>query len=108
MLEFPRWKYVVILIVVLLSTLYELPNIYQQDPSVQITARRGAQIDDALSQKIEENLSEEGIETKPVAVADGKMRVHLPGLDAKHRSADTLRTMLAEHNLRVVHLGEQV
>ena len=27
MLEFPRWKYAVILLVVLLSTLYALPNI---------------------------------------------------------------------------------
>ena len=44
MLEFPRWKYVVILIVVLLSALYALPNVYPQDPSVQITANRGATI----------------------------------------------------------------
>ena len=41
MLEFPRWKYAVILLVVLLSTLYALPNIYLKDPSVQITANRG-------------------------------------------------------------------
>src|SRR3546814_7706860 len=77
MLEFPRWKYVVILIVVLLSTLYALPNIYPQDPSVQITASRGAQIDDALRQKIEATLSEEGIATKSVAVDDGNMLVRL-------------------------------
>lgn len=41
MLEFPRWKYVVILIVLALSALYALPNIYQKDPAVQITANRG-------------------------------------------------------------------
>ena len=52
MLEFPRWKYVVILLVVLLSALYALPNIYPQDPSVQITANRGATIDAALRQKV--------------------------------------------------------
>ena len=48
MLEFPRWKYVVILIVLALSALYALPNIYQKDPAIQITANRGGQIDDAL------------------------------------------------------------
>src|SRR3546814_20495863 len=89
MLEFPRWKYVVILIVVLLSTLYALPNIYPQDPSVQITASRGAQIADALRQKIEATLSEEGIATKSVAVDDGNMLVRLPGLDEQTRAPDT-------------------
>src|SRR3546814_8062731 len=97
MLEFPRWKYVVILIVVLLSTLYALPNIYPQDPSVQITASRGAQIDDALRQKIEATLSEEGIATKSVAVDDGNMLVRLPGLDEQTRAADTLRPVLGEN-----------
>src|SRR3546814_11968303 len=97
MLEFPRWKYVVILIVVLLSTLYALPNIYPQDPSVQITASRGAQIDDALRQKIEATLSEEGMATKSVAVDDGNMLVSLPGLDVQTRAADTLRPELGEN-----------
>ena len=43
MLEFPRWKYFLILIVLAVSALYALPNVYQKDPSVQITAGRGAQ-----------------------------------------------------------------
>ena len=42
MLEFPRWKYVVILLVLLASIVYSLPNLYPKDPSVQVTANRGA------------------------------------------------------------------
>src|SRR3546814_19911966 len=99
MLEFPRWKYVVILIVVLLSTLYALPNIYPQDPSVQITASRGAQIDDALRQKIEATLSEEGIATNSVAVDDGNMLVRLPGLDAQTSAAYTRRQVLGANSV---------
>ena len=33
MLEFPRWKYFLILIVLAVSALYALPNIYQKDPA---------------------------------------------------------------------------
>ena len=32
MLEFPRWKYLVILLVLAISAIYALPNIYQKDP----------------------------------------------------------------------------
>src|SRR3546814_20976340 len=108
MLGFPRWKYVVILIVVLLSTLYALPNIYPQDPSVQITASRGAPIDDALRQKIEATLSEAGIATKSVAVDDGNMLVRLHGLDEQTRAADTLRPVLGENYVVSLKLASTV
>src|SRR3546814_18641818 len=91
MLEFPRWKYVVILIVVLLSTLYALPNIYPQDPSVQITASRGPQIDDPLRQKIDATLSEAGTASPSVAVDDGTLLVPLPG-PAAHTHASPPHT----------------
>jgi len=52
MLEFPRWKYVLIVLILAVSVLYALPNKYQKDPSVQITANRGAQVDDALESKV--------------------------------------------------------
>src|SRR3546814_3860679 len=108
MLEFPRWKYVVILIVVLLSTLYALPNIYPQDPSVQITASRGAQIDDALRQKIEATLSEEGIATNSVAVDDGNMLVRLPGLDEQTAVADPRAPWQGETYVVRRNLGPRV
>ncbi|HEY5849690.1 MAG TPA: hypothetical protein VIT62_02820, partial [Lysobacter sp.] len=52
MLTYARWKYFVILVVLLLSALYALPNIYPQDPSVQVTASRGAKVDPALSAQV--------------------------------------------------------
>ncbi|HSX63332.1 MAG TPA: hypothetical protein VLF15_01250, partial [Pseudoxanthomonas sp.] len=58
MLEFPRWKYFLILIVIAVASLYALPNIYPQDPSVQITPNRGYAIDAALRQKVEASLKE--------------------------------------------------
>src|SRR5690606_35749420 len=108
MLEFPRWKYVVILIVVLLSTLYALPNIYPQDPSVQITANRGAQVDEALRQTVEATLGREGFATKTVAIEDGNMLVRLPGLDAQTRAADSLRPALGENYVVALNLASTV
>ena len=34
MLEFARWKYVAMAIVLILSMLYSLPNLYPKDPAV--------------------------------------------------------------------------
>ena len=53
MLEYARWKYVVILLVLALSVLYAVPNVFPSEPAVQVTANRGASVDAALQQRVE-------------------------------------------------------
>jgi preprotein translocase subunit SecD len=108
MLEFPRWKYVVILLVVLFSALYALPNIYPQDPSVQVTANRGGSLDEALRQRIEAALAAEGVAVKSVELDDGNMLVRLPSLEAQTRAADALRPVLGEDYIIALNLASTV
>ncbi|MBK7205025.1 MAG: preprotein translocase subunit YajC [Thermomonas sp.] len=51
--ECARWKYVVILLVLALSVLYAVPNVFPSEPAVQVTANRGASVDAALQQRVE-------------------------------------------------------
>ena len=52
MLEFPKWKYALIVLVLLLSVIYSLPNIFPQEPAVQISVNRG-QLDAGLTGRME-------------------------------------------------------
>ena len=61
MLEFPRWKYFVILLVLALSVVYALPNVFQSDYAVQVTANRGAVLDEALKTRVGGYLAEAGV-----------------------------------------------
>ena len=108
MLEFPRWKYILILFVVLVSALYALPNVFPQDPSVQITANRGAAIDDALRQKVDATLKDAGVVPKSVAVDKGNLLVRLPSLDAQTKAADALRPALGDNYTVALNLASTV
>jgi preprotein translocase subunit SecD len=108
MLEFPRWKYVVILIVVLLSVLYALPNIYPQDPSVQITANRGATIGAELRGKVDAALAEAGVTAKAVDTDDAEMMVRLSSLADQTLVSDALRPVLGEDYIVALNLASTV
>ena len=95
MLEYARWKYVVALIVLLASALYALPNLYPQDAAVQITANRGAAIDDALDARVESLLAEAGIPFKSVATEGENLMVRLDSAD-QLRAAELLRPALKD------------
>lgn len=108
MLEFPRWKYFVILIVLALSTLYALPNIYQKDPAVQITANRGGQIDDALRDRVLAELKKANITTIGAEKEGDSLIVRLADLKAQAAASDTLRDTVGENYVVALNLASTV
>ncbi len=108
MLEYARWKYVLILIVVLLSVLYALPNIYPQDPSVQITASRGAKIDDALKQRVSQALTKAGVKPKAVEMQGNNLLVRATDSDSQTKTYDTLRESLGSNYVVALNLASNV
>ncbi|HZF97925.1 MAG TPA: protein translocase subunit SecD [Pseudoxanthomonas sp.] len=108
MLEFPRWKYALILLVVVLSVMYALPNIYPQDPSVQITANRGASVDAALETRVQASLKQAGVAVKSIDLGEGSLLVRLPDLDAQTRANDILRTELGDAYTVALNLASTV
>ena len=109
MLEYARWKYVVILLVVLLSALYALPNLFPQDPSVQITANRGSQVDAKLEQRVEGALKRTGLAPKSVEIGkNDTLLARLSTPDAQVRAADALRTELGAGYVVALNLASTV
>ncbi len=108
MLEFSRWKYIAILLVVLLSVLYALPNIYPSDPSVQITANRGFAIDEALNQRVLASLKKAGVAAKSLDKENESLLVRMPNLDAQTKANDALRTDLGDDYIVALNLASTV
>ncbi|OAX55704.1 protein translocase subunit SecD [Xanthomonas graminis] len=108
MLEFPRWKYFLILIVLAFSALYALPNVYQKDPSVQITASRGGQLDEALRERVSADLKAAEITPKSVAKEGDSLMVRLQSLQAQTRANDILRQQVGENYTVALNLASTV
>ncbi|WP_256773998.1 MULTISPECIES: protein translocase subunit SecD [unclassified Stenotrophomonas] len=108
MLEFPRWKYFLILIVLALSTLYALPNVYQKDPAVQITANRGGQIDDALRDRVLADLAKAGVKTIGAEKEGDSLIVRLADLQSQAAASDTLRDSVGEDYVVALNLASTV
>lgn len=108
MLEFPRWKYFVILLVLALSVLYALPNIYQKDPSVQVTANRGVSLDESLRSRVAFSLEQQKIDAKSVALEGTSLMVRLADMDAQTRAADLLRDELDDGYTVALNLASTV
>ncbi|MCD9006617.1 protein translocase subunit SecD [Luteimonas sp. XNQY3] len=109
MLEFPRWKYALILVVLVLAALYALPNAYQKNPSVQITPSTSeARIDEALKSRVEGLLTAVGVTPVGTEIDENHLLVRLHDSDAQTLASDTLRPELGENYSVALNLASTV
>ncbi len=97
-----------IVLVLALGVLYALPNVYQKDPSVQITANRSGQLDEALRTRVQAELTKAGVTPKSVAVEGDSLMVRLTSLDGQSKASNALRTTLGEDYTVALNLASTV
>jgi preprotein translocase subunit SecD len=108
MLEFARWKYFLILAVVLLGALYALPNVYQKDPSVQVTANRNGKLDAALVARVRDELVKDGLHPKAVAIEGDNLMARMNDLGEQNKANNLLRGSLGEDYTVALNLASTV
>ena len=108
MLQYATWKYVLAAILIALSALYSLPNLYPQDPAVQVAANRGGSIDEALLIKVKAALDQQGIDPKAVAIEDERLVVRTTSPGDQTRAADLLRETLGSQYTVALNLASTV
>lgn len=98
MSDFPRWKYALVVIVLLLGIVYALPNVFPPQPAVQISGNRGATVDAALKTKVQDILATAKTPASAIDVdaKTSRLLARFATADAQTKASDALRTTLGE------------
>lgn len=92
--RFPLWKNLMIIFVVLIGSLYALPNLYGEDPSVQISGTRGQQATTETLSQVQGALASANITPKSALLENGSILVRLESdeqqLPAKEKLSEVL------------------
>jgi preprotein translocase subunit SecD len=90
--KYPLWKYLLIVVVVVMGLLYALPNLYGEDPAVQVSSSsRGAEIDQGTLASVSGLLDREGIPYKKARFEDERLLVRFADTDAQLKAAERIR-----------------
>jgi len=106
--DFPRWKYVLVAVVLVLGILYGVPNLFTQQPAVQISANRGATVDEALKEKAQGVLEKEKIPFQRIDLSGEHVVVRFGGVDDQTKASDALRTQLGDSYVVALNLVSTV
>ena len=92
--QYPLWKYLLVVAVLLIGGLYALPNIYGNDPAVQIAARVGSAIDTAMEENIKSTLLAAGIKYKELTQSGEQMIVRFNNTEDQLKANSEIRESL--------------
>lgn len=102
--QYTWWQYSIIGIVVLIGMVYALPNLFGQNPSVQISPVRAAiTLDDSLYSRVLSELETEGLPVVSAELEGQRLLVRFLDTDTQLKAADVLSGMLEARDYTVAH-----
>jgi preprotein translocase subunit SecD len=94
---FPRWKYVFLICVLGLGLIYSLPNLYGEDPAVQISGLKGKTIDENVVTKVQETLKFAELTPKSALIEEqGALLVRFKDTEVQLKAKDVIKQKLGE------------
>jgi len=103
--RFPAWKYALLVIAIGLGTLYALPNLFGENPAVQVSSSRGFDLQPELTTQVESVLEAESVEHGPFEFSPQRLLVRFSNTDRQLRAADALRESLGDDYVVALNLA---
>lgn len=93
--RYPVWKYVTIVVVLLLGLIYALPNFFGEAPAVQVSAGKASvKVDASTRERVEQILKEAGTTPDLVSLDGSSVRARFATPDEQLKARDALQRAL--------------
>src|SRR5215475_11505004 len=90
MLEYARWKYVLVAVVLLLALLLALPNVFGEDPALQVARKDHSDVTSAGAQSVEAFLKTHGVRFERSYIDQGRLMVRFAGVPDQLAARDAV------------------
>ncbi len=91
--QYAPWKYVVLFLIVLLGLVYATPNLYGEDPAVQISHRVNL-IDEVELARVNDLLKNEGVDYRSIELGTGYLLIRFDSEEQQLRAVTQIRDVL--------------
>ena len=106
--QYPLWKNLLVVFVLLVGTLYALPNIFGQDPAIDVSGNRDAVVDEPLRAKLETALKDAGIDIKASVLENERLLVRFTSTTDQQKAQAIISKNLPENYTYALTMGANV
>jgi len=103
--RYPLWKYLLIVFFLVIGVIYALPNLYGDDPALQITANRMAEINAATRDRVTKALDAEKITYKSYELKPESLLVRFADTETQLKAYDVVHKALGDNYTAALNLA---
>ena len=103
--QYSPWKYMLLLAVLVVGSLYALPNLYGSDPAIQISATRNSTVNTQTESQALEILKVAGITLRSSVLDKSGLLLRFDGVEQQLQAADSIRDVLGENYTVALNLA---
>lgn len=103
--KYPFWKYFILIFVLVVSALYALPNLYGEDPALQVSSDRSATVDLSTQEQVRKLLTDANVAYKSIALANEQILVRFSDTEAQLKAKDIVREALGRGYITALNLA---
>ncbi|HKJ22049.1 MAG TPA: protein translocase subunit SecD, partial [Gammaproteobacteria bacterium] len=92
--QYPLWKYLLIVAVLVVGCIYALPNLYGDNPAVQISSASGGAVKADVEAKVRRALDKAGLKHKPITQGDKGLTIRFAGTETQLKARQLLHDTL--------------
>ena len=92
--QYPAWKYLLLIFILVVAVIYALPNLYGADPALQISGSRNNVVDQAVADRVSAALKAADIPVKSVETVPGKLLVRFNDTETQLKAVDYVKSEL--------------
>ncbi len=88
MLEFARWKYALVALVLVVAAVFALPNVFGEDAALQVARKDRSAVEASGQQEVEEYLRGKGVVVSRSYVDQGRLMLHFDAVPEQLKARD--------------------
>jgi len=89
--HYPLWKNALIVLALAVAALFALPNLYGEDPALQVSLEDGTALEASALSSVDRILSANAADAQPSYLQDGRVMVHFNTVESQLAMAEVLR-----------------
>ena len=103
--QYSLWRYLLILAALLIGLVYALPNLYGEDPALQISGTRAGTVDSSIAESVAAALETANIPVKTVESGEGRLLIRFNDTEAQLKAIDYVKSTLGTDYVVALNLA---
>jgi preprotein translocase subunit SecD len=106
--QYPLWKYLLLIFILVVGAIYALPNLYGADPSLQISGTRNNAVDATVATRVSDALAAADLPVKAVESSPGKLLVRFNDTETQLKAVDYVKSELGTGYVVALNLAPAI